>query len=280
MSWRFLQNDIWAGLMAGVGFTFAAALNSDAKATAVARIMAASVVYFWLYLYGHTLANQLVGIEEDRVNKPERPLPSGLVTVRGTAWRLAFVVVAFLAVGHAFGVLRWAALWVATFLLLNFYGHKHWFLKNTVCMSLGTLACLGAAWELVAPMTEISWRVSLTISGFVAVTSPIQDFRDAEGDRLLNRRTLPIAIGERASRVVMSVALVAWLPVAWALMVRPSWSGGLATWLAVVAIVVLTIRVAFRLVRVHGPEEDHRTYRLHEYLYVLYAFSGVVFLSA
>ena len=56
---------------------------------------------------------------------------------------------------------------------------------------------LCAAWEMAVPLTPAVWHGVLTIAGFVAITSPIQDFRDIAGDRVMGRKTLPIAWRER-----------------------------------------------------------------------------------
>lgn len=279
LSWRFVQNDVWAGVLPGLAFTLAALRQEHAAAATFLRTLLESALYFWLYLYGHTLANQIVGIDEDRVNKPARPLPSGLVSRQGAFWRLAAVTGLFVAAGALLGIGRWALLWAATYLLLNFYGHRHWFFKNSLPMSVGAVAMLGAAWELVRPLTAVEWQAVLSIAGFVALTSPIQDFRDIEGDRLLHRKTLPLAVGERRGRILVSLALVAWLPAAYFLLMRPA-LGSLAGKAFAAALTLLELGVAARLLRFRGAAADHRTYRLYEQLYFLYVASELAFLSS
>lgn len=278
VSWRFIRNDIWAGLLPGLAFTLVALRQGQPAPSAALSALLGSLLYFWLYLYGHTLANQIVGVDEDRINKPERPLPSGLVSPQGARRRLAVVTGLLLATGSLLGVGRWALLWAATYLLLNFYGHRHWFSKNSLPMSVGALAMLGAAWEIVRPLTAGEWPTVLCIAGFVAVTSPIQDFRDIAGDRVMDRKTLPIAVGERWGRVLISLALVAWLPVAYLLLMRPA-LGSLDGKALALALTLLELVVAVRLLRFRGAAQDHKTYRLYEQLYCLYVTSGLVFLS-
>jgi 4-hydroxybenzoate polyprenyltransferase len=36
-----------------------------------------SFIYFVLFLYTFTLSNQVIGVEEDKINKPQRPIPAG-----------------------------------------------------------------------------------------------------------------------------------------------------------------------------------------------------------
>lgn len=281
VAWRFMQNDIWAGVIPGVAFTAVALRHASLDAGASLVILLRSLSYFCLYLYGHTLANQIAGIEEDRVNKPLRPLPSGRVSPGGAVARLVIVTALFLGLGWQLGVLRWAALWAVTYLLLNFYGHVHWFFKNCLPMSVGATAMLCAAWEMAAPLTAPAWQAVLAIAGFVALTSPIQDFRDIAGDLVMGRKTLPIALGEWPARILIGLALIGWLPVAYLLLMRSALftlHGGACALAITVLEIVVTVRLLF------PPTEDraaadHRTYRLYEYLYCLYVGSALVFLA-
>lgn len=281
VSWRFIRNDVWAGVLPGICFTLVALRQGNTRQLSAAiavRAVLASALYFWLYLYGHTLANQIEGVEEDRINKPDRPLPSGLVTLSAARIRLVVFTALFLAVGAWLGVFRWALLWTVTYLLLNFYGHRHWFLKNSLPMSAGALAMLCAAWEIVLPMTAIGWQTVLTIAGFVALTSPIQDFRDIDGDRVMERKTLPISLGERPARLLIGAALLAWIPVAFVFLMRPAISGPMGKGFAI-SIVILEVLIAVRILTLRGPKPDHKTYRLYEQLYCLYVFAAFAFLA-
>jgi len=281
LGWRFMQNDIWAGVIPGVAFTAVALRHAPVERGASIQILLQSMCYFCLYLYGHTLANQIAGIEEDRINKPERPLPAGMVSPTGAVVRLAVVTVLFLVLGWQLGVLRWAALWAGTYLLLNFYGHVHWFFKNCLPMSVGATAMLCAAWEMAVPLTPAVWHAVLTIAGFVAITSPIQDFRDIAGDRVMGRKTLPIAWGERPARIVVSIGLIGWLPMAYMLHMRTALhtlQGGVVA-LAITALeCIVTARLLCPPV-VDRAAADHQTYRFYEYLYCLYVGSALVFVT-
>lgn len=281
VGWRFLQNDIWAGVIPGVAFTAVALRHAPVGLAAGTQVLLRSLCYFCLYLYGHTLANQIAGVEEDRINKPGRPLPSGLVSPAGAITRLVLVTGLFLLLGWQLGVLKWAALWAVTYLLLNFYGHVHWFFKNCLPMSVGATAMLCAAWEMAAPLSPQVWRAVLTISGFVALTSPIQDFRDIAGDKVMGRKTLPIALGERPARVLVGLALMGWLPVAYVLLM----GSGLCTVQGAIVALAITLLECLVTARLLFPPAagraaaDHRTYRLYEYLYCSYVASALVFLA-
>ncbi|KAJ7628920.1 hypothetical protein FB45DRAFT_748815 [Roridomyces roridus] len=64
-----------------------------------------SLAYFVLYLYTFNIADQITGLDEDRINKPDRPLPSGLLSIRETYVRLCLLTAAYIAFSAAWGVL-------------------------------------------------------------------------------------------------------------------------------------------------------------------------------
>src|SRR5262249_9751622 len=139
-------------------------------------------LYFWLYVYTFCLGNQLAGVAGDRIDKPDRPLPSGAVSPEGARRRWAGLTVAFLVVGGWFGVLPWTVLWVLAATMHNFGGwSRHWFTKNCVVMPLGTAAELASAWSFVGPLSSLAWRWVIVIPIIIGVTVSTQDFRDIEG---------------------------------------------------------------------------------------------------
>ncbi|KAF4605188.1 hypothetical protein EYR40_003971 [Pleurotus pulmonarius] len=108
------------------------------------------------FIYFFTLSNQLVGLEEDRINKPDRPLPSGKVTVKGARRRWAIALVAFVAVALLNGrLIVETATWVGTtvFLCWTPYG-GHWFWRNSVALSAGAWALLSGMYKTVAMPTS------------------------------------------------------------------------------------------------------------------------------
>ncbi|MBN1910344.1 MAG: UbiA family prenyltransferase [Pirellulales bacterium] len=93
-----LPNVFTAMADVGMGFFFIGAMGSPGDGLALGLLLTVSVC---LYSFGIVL-NDLADMEIDRQERPERPLPSGRVAVRG-AWTLAGVllVVAMAASGGA-----------------------------------------------------------------------------------------------------------------------------------------------------------------------------------
>lgn len=165
--------------------------------------------------------NQAFDADIDRVNKPERPIPSGRASVKQA-----------MTLGHVCAVLGLSAAglhaWTA--------GHV-WFLA---CVALGTFATwsysapplrtkrsmLGAlatiaiprgflvpvaAWSVVArPATFEPFALGFVPGLFVLGAAATKDFADIAGDRAHGCRTLPVVLGP--ARAAKIVAPFLWLP--------------------------------------------------------------------
>ncbi|KAJ7064643.1 UbiA prenyltransferase family [Mycena amicta] len=176
----------------------------------VCVLLARSIIYFLVFIYAFDLANQINGLAEDRINKPDRPLPSGRVSLRGAYVRWYLTTLALLGMGAAWGVLRWAAMWIAITIYTSWCGgDKHWTTKNLLFMSVGSLSILTAAWEIAAPITPKVWYSMLQLSAIFGIVASVQDMRDAEGDKVAGRRTLPILLGANFRWVMASIIAVA-----------------------------------------------------------------------
>ena len=158
-----------------------------------------------LILAAGNALNDVCDVEIDRVNRPNRPIPSGRVSVRG-ATRFAFVaitgglVLAFLVGPAAFGVALAAAL------LLAFYAIA---LKATPLLGNLVVGLLSAGAYFAGGIAVDAARYALVplvfIFLFTVVREIIKDIEDLEGDRRAGARTLPVALGERGALVVATL---------------------------------------------------------------------------
>lgn len=156
--WRFNRYDLSSTLIPAILFLLAAWHSEQPDQHALPYKLAWGILYFWLYCSSFCISNQLAGESEDKVNKPDRPLPSGIVSRNGAWIRWLVVMVLFTTVGWYLKVLEWTLLWQISLILHNF-GHwsNHYVTKNIV-MTLGTIAQLAAAWQIVRPITPIAWQ--------------------------------------------------------------------------------------------------------------------------
>lgn len=276
--WGFTWRD-WSTTLIPTAIFTVAALKTRAPVSMgeVALSFGRSLAYFSLYIYTFCLANQIAGVDEDKVNKPDRPIPAGLVSYDGARARWALLTAAFLGVGAWLGVFVWALGWVLlTVLVCFFHWDRHWFTKNTVVMSLGVLVELAAAWALVTPLSPDGWRWVLVLSGMIGATSVLQDMRDVTGDRAVGRRTLPVALGESTARWAIG-ALFALAPLVIHAGLMPA-SPGAAAIACEIILGAWSLAIAARVVRLRSPREDHRSYMIYTYWYCALLVSSIVVL--
>ncbi|KAF7340785.1 UbiA prenyltransferase [Mycena sanguinolenta] len=266
--WDFTWRDWSASLIPGMMYTMAALRSlTPAPSTAqISRSLAYAFVYFLLYIYAFDIANQINGVAEDRINKPDRPLSSGRVSIQGAYIRWYITTAAHLLLSALLGVLPWCILWVAITVYTSFYGgDKHWLTKNLLFMSVGSLCLLHASWALVTPLTVREWRWALTLSGVFGVVANVQDLRDVAGDKVAGRQTLPIVLGDGTFRGVMVLSLTAAPFVCWGLEFFrfSNFPGKVCASLLALSMFYMGFRV------LHGrtKQYDHQTYMILTYIY-------------
>ncbi|MFY0581414.1 UbiA family prenyltransferase [Cystobacter fuscus] len=269
---RFTWRDLSAAVIPALLFMIAAVRASEPTEPLLAMLaaLARGLPYFSLYVYSFCLSNQIAGVEEDRVNKPDRPIPAGLVSIEGAKLRWRVVMVLFPAVAFGLGgfeLLAWAVARQIISVLHNFLGwSQHWFTKNPILMGLGVVAMLAPAWRMITDFSPLVWRWILLIALAVGVSISVQDLRDIEGDRLRGRKTLPLSIGETPARLLLS-ALCLLLPVATGLLLRGDAGTAPVALLFDLIVTGLCVAIAVRLLVLRTPSADHKTYMLWTYWY-------------
>ncbi|KAJ7754419.1 UbiA prenyltransferase family-domain-containing protein [Mycena metata] len=265
--WYFTWRDWSTSVVPGMMYTIAAlrSLDSPPSSEFVVQSLARSFIYFLLFIYSFDIANQINGVAEDRINKPDRPLSSGLVSLQGAYIRWYITTAAHLVLAAAWNVLPWAGLWVFITIYTSFYGgDKHWTTKNLLFMSTGSLCLLQGAWGLVAPITAREWRWAILLSGMFGIVASVQDLRDVAGDKVAGRHTLPIVTGSNF-RWIMAVIICATPAVCWRLeFLRYT------HWLVGYCGALLTLSMfymAYRVVQGDSPKYHHKTYMILTYIY-------------
>lgn len=266
LSWLFIKSDISATLVPTFLFTIAAWRSTSDSLYDLVAALVSGLIYFWLYVLTFCLSNQLVGVDEDRINKPYRPLVVGLVSYRGALLRWFGLMLMFSAVGWWLDVLEWTLLWQIGSMLHNFAGwSRHWFGKHLL-MGGGVVAGLIPAWEFAAPLTITATRWIVVLACVVMLLVAIQDLRDTAGDRAIGRRTFPIVFGDWTTRLTLGVGF-ALLPVAvsWALMAPAGLSWPMLMCNA--ALTALSLLISARVLLYRTCHADHYTYTLFTYWY-------------
>jgi 4-hydroxybenzoate polyprenyltransferase len=218
--------------------------------------------WVWINLLPFAIDNQRqpAAVLEDKHNKPWRTMPSGRMTstqakvVMLSAYPLAICVsfrmggirqcLALIALGYGYNDLSLAD-W-------------HWATRNAI-NGLGFCSFASGALEvtLAEPLSTrhqgmIQW---LGIIGAIIVTTvQLQDMADQSGDRLRDRKTLPLSVGDGLTRWLTALFVLAWTlacPRFWDIKSGPE------ILLGAIGLVLACSTVALRDI-----EADKRTFRL------------------
>jgi len=165
--------------------------------------LAKSLSLCLLCSYIFDICNQTTSPEEDYVNKPDRPIPSGLITVEQgkTRWLMAWTI-GPIAMYVLFGpwamlhLLHWEVLITVCYVWPRWFS---WFMRNyfvsfSYCI-LGRL--LNQVLAQGIPAWNISFLIDVSIFVWFMGTIHIQEFHDLEGDRKSDRTTLPMLLSPR-----------------------------------------------------------------------------------
>ena len=180
--------------------------------------------------------NQIYDLEIDRINKPNRPLVTGEISV-GQAWRVAWlwyalaIVPTWLVVVYPYN--RWSErlfaplkfhecffIYLAGLLFTLIYSvpafgrtKLHGMLANwTIAIPRGCLLKV-AGWSMVAHVFSLEpWFIGAIFMLFLVGASSTKDFSDIEGDRAGGCETLPIKYGvAKAAYMIAPFFVLPWL---------------------------------------------------------------------
>jgi 4-hydroxybenzoate polyprenyltransferase len=189
--------------------------------------------------------NQVYDLDNDRINKPSRPLVTGEISTRaGLAFALALYALAILP---TWLVLPWPvgtwrdaiaapplrhecfAIFVLGMVFTLVYSAPAFgrtkanaFLANlTIAIPRGCLLKV-AGWSMVASVAHVEpWYIGSIFFLFLIGAASTKDFSDMAGDEAAGCRTLPIRFGvARAARMIAPFFVFPWL-----LMPIGAWSG-------------------------------------------------------
>lgn len=163
--------------------------------------------------------NQICDLENDRINKPHRPLPAGLMT-QAQAW--VFVAVTYIAALAMVAVVNWEtlAIYVIAALATVAYSAPPLRLKRHPVASNFTIALIRGELLKVAGWAAVStvlrslepWYIGFIYFVFLLGATTTKDFADIEGDRAAGCITLPVRYGATwSARAISPAFLLPWL---------------------------------------------------------------------
>jgi len=163
-----------------------------------AAFLSLSIFFLVAFANAH---NDIVDCEIDKINRPDRPLPCGKISIK--AARITVCILFFLTM--LFSLLadfRFAILFFAAALLCLAYNR---FLKALPLVGNFTVALL-ATLPVFVPM---KFSLILAFFAFMLTFSReiIKDIEDMEGDRSKNLKTLPLLVGVNLSLALVFIVL-------------------------------------------------------------------------
>ncbi|KAK8062546.1 hypothetical protein PG997_014643 [Apiospora hydei] len=175
-----------------------------------------AVLFFNFYsLLIFDLANQYPpeSVEEDRVNKPWRPIPSGLVTSEQARQAMLLTAPVCLAANYMLGLWNEGLLvQVLSYYYNELNGGGGLFRDAIIAVSYGLAnrasLKLATGPENVVSVSGHAWTA--IVSGIILTTMHIQDLKDQRGDRKLRRKTLPLFLGDGLCRIALAILIPFW----------------------------------------------------------------------
>jgi hypothetical protein len=111
-----------------------------------------TIVWMWMHILKHDISNQIQDPEEDKMNKPDRPLPSGRISTQNAAyvrWILVPICLAFSAKYGGQALASSACVEAISIWYNHFGGDKGWISKNLltasgyICVEIGAIIVAG-----------------------------------------------------------------------------------------------------------------------------------------
>ncbi|MCD2200792.1 geranylgeranylglycerol-phosphate geranylgeranyltransferase [Halobacterium sp. KA-4] len=195
-------NTVAAGALTFIGAFVAGGAFAEPTATA------AAVGATWFATAAGMAINDYFDREIDRINNPERAIPRGAVSARGT---LVFSLALFAGAMVLALLLPPLALGIAAVNLVALVTYTEYFKglpgagNALVAYLVGSTFLFGAA-AVGDPLAGGVLAVLAALSTFTREV--IKDVEDIEGDREEGLRTLPIVVGERRALVLGTALLI------------------------------------------------------------------------
>ena len=241
----------------------------------LASITALQAISVWTFMCSWNALNDYLDLEIDRVNRPDRPLPSGAISEASAKGGIALMMAAsLLSIVGALGIAKdiegevegWypaVVIWIgALFLLTNYESSSSYSLRLkerglpgnvAISLSVGMVVLFGSA-GVFDPFNPRTWSVFVVGVLYNLAREIVKDIEDMEGDK--GRNTYAMRAGPEKARTVAWVILLLTL----ASLLMPFGTGVFPELhlLGVIPAVVLLLTVKGRLM----TSEDHAAQQL------------------
>ena len=213
--------------------------------------------------------NDYRDIDIDRINQPQRPLPSGMVSPRAVL--IFSVVLAVLSVILA-ELISPTALLIAVASNVLLYIYSVW-LKSTVLLGNATVALISAMSPVFGGVAAGNVRPSLWLGAIIFVgilgREVLKTLADYDGDQAHHVRTISTAIGPRAARTIFFFLLGATAII----MLAPYLVGhyhAVYAWIVALGVFPVAIYVIIRVTRERTGPQLERLSQLLKYDFLIW----------
>ncbi len=194
-----------------VGFIAAALIAAAVMDVSIAAgTIALGVIAVVMLNAASNATNQIFDVEIDRMNKPERPLPSTRLE-RGEAAFIAMLLYAISIVAAVFVNAQFFVIVIITAIASFFYSAPPLRLKRFTFVSNATIALfrglllIVAGWAAVASVYAIvPWVIGSVLALFLFGAASTKDFVDVKGDREYGINSLPVRFGAAKAVKIMA----------------------------------------------------------------------------
>ncbi|EIW74578.1 hypothetical protein CONPUDRAFT_67100 [Coniophora puteana RWD-64-598 SS2] len=218
-----------------------------------------STLWIWLHLLQFCIANQVRNPKEDSMNKPWRPIASGLISqanARSLRWAVCFICLGY---SYFSGTLFIStSLSLAIFLNNDMSMDSHWLSRN-FWVAYGYAMFNGGAMKVICSTSECIpenrfLRACIFVSSIIFTTVQAQDFRDAAGDIASGRSTLPVVWPLASRRIELGLITL------WSSIICILWDVN-----AIVASFLITFGalIGLRFLLLRSARDDQQSYLLY-----------------
>nr|WBQ21662.1 (-)-epi-alpha-bisabolol synthase [Myrothecium sp.] len=265
--WAFTENDVLTFVVPNATFGILGALASsylaDGPTPSMLDILMRVplvVAYNWYNVFTVDVSNQRLpqAVQEDEINKPWRPIPMKMITSEQARKVMLIAVPIVLWLNDLQGVLfEGLVIHVLAWLNNDMGGGDDAVSRNAILAVAYTMFNGGSFKIALGDSAVVNTRGqywTYLISAVISTTIQIQDLKDQEGDRMRDRKTMPLVYGDQACRVSIATFVLLWSGVCvlfW---------GPLS--LSAVMPVVVGALVAWRVMFKRTPKEDCTSWKI------------------
>ena len=239
------------------------------------------------------MGNQICGVQEDVINKPDRPIAAGTTSLKAARIRWTVLAVLYFSYGCYLRVGIWSAMWIVISFAHNFLYFGDFGPTKDLCVGLGCVAQLTAAWLIGGAPYEVGWNWIKIIALYTSFPIPLQDLRDVPGDLAVGRRTTPILMGDMPCMFISPPHITLYAPltspgriyisfgvfISQFLLIKYRILDYRFDWSTVVlssVLGLLALTVIFRLFAFRDVKSDRYSYRLYTVIYLFQPLSACI----